>query len=380
MDRQVDVQLTVEQKEAMVEAVTLAQVCSDLNKKIRASPWRAEIALSEDFQQAWGHYEELLRMMKRLIQESKGGSAEDLFKGFHEIYLQEYTGLKADVSDIYNQGSLQRHFVSPVGDEEIYTDLLAEMKEYEEKRLPLLADLFNDKQCKAYFSGLIPIMRRCFNFIKRIFFVAETSENFGFWLTPMVRVKWQAMMMVEKEPEREELNMLALLEAKAKDLCNLLGGLASEVRQKRQSGQDLSYEKIDTLNKFSAYIKNISEFLKSREMQMFSGGLVERAGGVLRDEEKAGLLSTIQLAIKGDEGKLVSLPRNTYLCSLFNIVNNMLEGLGVVEGLLDMMSGNVYELTVYIGFLKRYGLRLFLVESFTRLDRYNEYRRKLLVN
>ena len=90
------------------------------------------------------------------------------------------------------------------------------------------------------------MIRQALNFVKKVFFVAENSEDFSFSLTPLVRVRWVAMMMTEREPNREELLYLVLLESKTKDLINLLGSVASETRRKRNLNEDLSYERVDS--------------------------------------------------------------------------------------------------------------------------------------
>ena len=386
---QSDLELTPHQKEAMVSVSALADKVGDLNKKIRAGLARDESALNLGLTEAWGIYEDLLSTLRDvMLGLQKGTPAFEMFKSCHDCYFSEFNSLKVDVNEIFRRAQARRVFLQPTTqEEEAYTDLLTETRVFEENNLtsfdPFPRAETGQKNLKTYYSTLIGLMRKSLNFIKKVFFIAETTEEFGFLLTPLVRVRWAAMMAADKTPNKEEIHHMSIIETKSRDLLSLLSASVSEVKNKRNTGQDLTYERIDIQNKFSMFTKNLCETLSTRELTTYNITLSNKCGSVIQGDvadEKSSIFSMVSNAIKGEEMTFVPLQRNKYLATLYNICNNCLEGLSLIDSVLDFLTKNAYELTLYINFVKKYALKLFLIEAFHKLDKFNEHRRKGLDN
>lgn len=385
VSNQAELELSAYQKEAMASISIMAEKAGELNKKIRTGIAVDESALNHGLTEAWALYEDLLATLREvMLGVHKGTPAYEMFKSCHDCYFSEFNALKADVNDIFRRSQARRVFLQSTNvEEESFTDLLTETRVFEEKHLPTL-DPFprsesGQKNLKTYYSTLVGLIRKSLNFIKKVFFVAETSEEFGFLLTPLVRVRWIAMMATEKTPSKEELHHLAIIETKTKDLLALLSPLVSEVKKKRNEGQDLTYEKVDIQNKFSMFAKNICDTLNSRELVAYNLTLSNKCGSVVQDEvaeDKHSIFSMVSNALKGEDLNFVPVQRNKHLTLIYNICNNCLEGLALVDSVIDFLAKNAYELTLYINFVKKYALKMFLIEAFHRLDRFNEHRRK----
>lgn len=379
-----EVILTINERNQLAETVKLSQRCSDLNREIRESNIREETKIVELLNKAWPLYEELMAKVRILVQNSSNRAANELFKGCYEAYVYEYSALKIDsgklLENIRNEDKLRSFQV-------IQTECLAQhleaIKEFEKSHLYLIDQQFlSNDNGKLFFTGLFILLKKSLWFLKEVFAMAEMTEDFAFAIAPDLRLGWQVMMFTEDDSNKEEIEQLHMIEAKTKDFINLLSRLTSDMIINKNNGKDITYEKIDSQNKFNSVIQSIAAMLSSREMVQFRQIQSLKFQHIMQEESNSGFMATIanfQYAISKEDFKYLPTDRNPVLSSLCNIVLNMLDGLAIAETLMEFLPVNVYQYGLLANFVKNFGLRVFTVECFARLEKFNEKKRKSML-
>lgn len=378
-----EIQLTEAQRITFSQCLQTAGECSEENKKLRDGTCTAETIYTEQFNQLWSKYSDLLTTLMTLINESRGTQANLLFTKSYEVSLAEYFALKEDFSIISKQAQVKRTLLVPQENkEQIFSDLLHEIKIYEEKNLHLISDRSqqSNKNSKTFFLGLLKRLKAALQFIRSIFYTTEASsvaDSLSFYLTPLVKISWLALMQVENDSNKDELLSMANIDSQAESLIFSLSELSTKIKNQRAAGHDSASDNLQAQNLFSGFCKNLAESMISKDSNQYYGRITDRIGRVLaQEEEKTDFFGSISMAIKGDEVKYEPLNRNSTLKVIFSTIEKMYQGIEILETLIDPLAANFYEITLYVNFVKRFGLKMFLAFAFHRLDRFNEQRKK----
>lgn len=371
--------MTREQKDVFARALDIAYECTQLNQEVRMLCTTKDELIRDKQNEAWVRYQELFRVMKNLIDDAWGNKElVEFFRGSYEVYFNEYTLLKNDVSHLLGVNNVQKYLILPKGQEEdIFTDILTELHVYEGNNIHLLDQMGRDQsQVAKYFTELFTVLRRALMFVKKIFFIAETNDSFSFYLTPFIRVRWLAMT-IDSEPSKVEMQALLCFEKWSKDLI----GLLAPYHQSMRRDESTSNVKMDFQNKFSSYTASLASFLASKEGLLLNSALTAKAQEVFGDSEEPNkFLTSVTSALSREEIKYKSLARNDFLKVLFNVINNMVDIVSLIDALMPILSHNACELALLVNFIKRFGLKLFLTHCFFKLHLFNEYKRKGLLS
>lgn len=359
----------------------LGDRCSELNAKLRSKPISAQTVTTQDFIELWSMYHDLLQRMP-VAMDTMGRSDEyrAVLKGQYKAYLRDFNSLKEDITEVYVLSNRDNAIVLPAFDveDEILSDFVAEIKEYEEKHAEILKEpSANEKPLRKFFQGLFKIIRRCLNYILKLFYTGEINENMIFSLTPLVRMRWSAMLLMDSSTNKEEYLLLFLIETKAKDLTTILSKEVLSLKNKISKGDDYTIEKIDIQNKFSQYIKNIADTLTTKEIATLNQMLLSKSLAVMDSEKQDAFFSKLKQAIPGKDGhQSFGSQLSKQTACILNIVMNMIESISVIESLLELVPMNAFEFGLYANFVKKYGIRVFTLECFSKLDRFNDQRSK----
>lgn len=358
----------------------LAGQCACLADELRREPLTAGTIKSEKFIDIWSGYHDLLQRMPVIIEDplmprEKKAELRTEYRG----YFKAFQAVKDDVTEVYNM-SKDVGLMIPVGntDEQSLSDLINDVRIYEEKNAELLSNsLLDDKTAKTFFKGLFTVLKKALNFVKMLFFNGETVEDYVFGVTPFVRLRWTAMLLADKDAGKEEACQLVLVEAKSRDLVRMLGSETLLAKNKKAAGEESAADKINLQNKFSNYIRNLADTLATREISSLNAAQFSKAMVVLEEDRDETLITKLKssLPIMDDITKFgQKLPAQMAL--ILAIVSNLIEGISVAEDLIDLVPINPYEFGLFAHFAKKFGLKLFLTECFSRLDKFNEFRRK----
>lgn len=372
----IEIPMVEEDKEILVQCIKLAAELIDADERL-VSPQSDVDAILAASSLIRSKYKQLTDMLNDGRIRTQNTPAYEIFNNYYNIYSEKFVAIRSKIDEAYRSKINMKTALMPHDPStEIYSDMIFDIKMYEEKKAQLLVNA-GEASVQQFYTGLLPLIKKPLQFIKNLLVRSDNNENYFFNLTPVVRIRWICMMLVPKETNMEELSSLVLLERKSKDLVTLLSAAAKDARNKSLSPMEVQYVRIDSRNKFSSFVKNLSDTLKTREIYQLNLFSTNKCSTVASEETSTDLLSTIQQAVmKSEEYLLTSLHRDRILGTISNIITNMFDGVCVIEALLEHLSSEMFEIAMYLHVVKRFGLRLFMIECFSRLHRYNQYRKK----
>lgn len=376
MAETIEIPMVEEDKQNLLDCIKMADELNDTDERL-VSPQSDVDAILKVSLTVRSRYQQLLERLNDGRIRTQNTPAYEIFNNYFIIYNEKFGAIKAKIDEAYRSKVNMKSALMPHDPStEIYSDMIYDIKMYEEKKAHLLVN-FSEAGVLQFYSGLLQLIKKPLLFVKNLMVRSDNNENFFFNLTPVVRIRWISMMLVTKETNMDELGSLALLERKSKDLVSLLSAAATEVKNKSLKPLEIQYVQIDSKNKFSSYVKNLTDTLKTRELHQLNLHVSNKCATVASEEAASDIFSTIQQAVmKSEEYLLTTLHRDHILNTISNIVTNMYDGVCVVEALLEILSSDMFEIAMYLYVVKRFGLRLFMVECFSRLHRYNLYRKK----
>lgn len=354
--------------------------CTILIADIRSNPITAQTVLSDAYIDLWGLYHDLLQRIPVIMNALDSNDVQRaVLKGLYKMYLREFNSLKDDVAEVYSL-SKDHPIVLPAYnvENEILSDFLSEIKEYEEKNAEILKNSsVSEKLLRKFFIGLFQLLKKCLNYILKLFYMGETNDDMIFSLTPLVRMRWSAMLLTDQNANKDEIALLSQIAAKSKDLYSIIGKEVLAFKNKKAKGDIDIIEKVELQNKFSQYIKNIADTLTTREAAVLNQQLLNKSMSVLDDGKHDAFMAKLKQAIpiKDDHCTFGTQLSKQTVC-VMSIVSNMIESIAVIESLLDLIPLNAFEFGLYANFVKKYGIRVFTLECFSKLDRFNEQRRR----
>lgn len=366
------------QRQSFKKALEYSHTTLELSKKLRESPYPNKDSMLKDFSITWSIYEDLFAIMRTLLSSSKG-ELKKFYTGCYESYLNDYKLLKSDMGDLLSKNKAVKPLIS--GEtafknggkkEKVFTDFLKKITSFEIEKMQYLKSS-KPERISLYFGTLNKLYTDLFSFIKNVFDVAEKTQNFSFFISDNIKMSWQVATVIDKNDITGWNNIREEEEKIAVEIGNIYYKLASTSDSYPGSSGNL-------IQSFTQCIQRLSKYSKTQNLQEFYQKNIEFISDMLEEKEEEGVIGFLTKLVKsGNSVDYRVLDKNKYLLTLRNLIHSTLTSLELLMKFNDQISQCYYEMSFFYQFLKRYVVKIVMVEFYKRLIIFDRVKRNLIL-
>ena len=366
-----EISMNIYQKQAFKRALDLSKRAIKISKILREGSFESRDKMIHTFSRAWSNYDDLFSIMKNLIN-SSSADLRDFFTQCYETYLNDYRLLKSDMRDLLSKAEASRPLRDHNNDNKIFVTYLSKVAEFEDQYADLL-ETGKKEKINFFFLNLNKRFTDIFGFLKAIFEVAGRTPSFDFFLTPQIRITWQILTIVDRD-NLPEWNFMRLEQDR---LAMELEGLYYQLKPFSNTRRIVESQLIMT---FSKALLKLADYAKSESALKMHRNSLSLVDDILDAKEDNKVFGFFQKVVKGSFGvEYKNLEQNVYLMTMRNLINNSLTVLEVVDVLREKLSQNYYELSFLYQFLKKFVLKIVMVEIYKRVVVYERTKKKLIL-
>ena len=366
-------EMTFHQKELFTKALQLSKKTISLTKDLKDKTYPSKDAMLQEFSSIWSIYEEIFSVMKSLLTDSKG-ELRNFFSNCHEQYLNEYKLLRGDMSSLLLKNEAKVPMLGENG-ENSFSLLLDRIISFESTSGDMLSSTTDD-QIVFFFLELGKRHKALLSFIHQIFEMAESSQNYHFYLSKNIRITNLVLTIIDKNGIKDWNRDYSEYEKLSLELGSVLHKLNICMTSQQAGAKNNAGMLIYT---FRECVEKLANFSKSETSLSLDSRNKEILESLFRDKEENAVIDFFSSMVTSTEVSYVSYTQNKFLKILKNCCTTIQKIIEVVEVNLSVLHKNHYELAFLYQFVKRFYFRIFVAEMYKRLVLFNKMKRRLMI-